>query len=300
MRAPSLLGHGKPPILVTGMPRSGTTWVARLLAGAPGVSLTGREPMNPRGRQYGLGGTLEGWTRLTDPSPRQSLALRGAYSGCNPWVYSRYGRNQSSACLPWVRLVVKDPFALLSIPTIHRLTGAVAVVVYRHPGAALASYRRMGWRPDVSELSQIVEALLESEQTPGVTPPPSKRTDEVGTMSWFWNVLYSIAVHDLVKAPGSVLVSHTELASSGVLAHKAMFSHLDLRWAPTKRKRAPEIDPPVLADPEALHNLHRAPAAVAEEWRQSLTDREIAQIEDATTQTREALERHRLPLLTAH
>ena len=37
--------------------------------------------MNPRGKQYALGGTLDGWTRLTDPTPRQRLLLRAAYRG---------------------------------------------------------------------------------------------------------------------------------------------------------------------------------------------------------------------------
>ena len=65
------------PILVTGVPRSGTTWLARLLAGSPGTALAGREPMNPRGRQYALGGTLTGWARLSDLTP--------ASVGCSDW-----------------------------------------------------------------------------------------------------------------------------------------------------------------------------------------------------------------------
>lgn len=292
----SLHEAGRGPILVTGMPRSGTTWVARLLAQAPGVSLTGREPMNPRGRQYGLGGTLKGWTRLTAPSSRQSFALRSAYAGLNPCVYSRYGRGQWAACLPWVRGVVKDPFALLSIPTIHRLTGAMAVVVYRHPGAALASYRRMGWRPDVSELAPIVEALLKSNPPSGVTPPPSRRGDEVNTMAWFWNVLYSTALHDLTHAPGSILVSHAELASGGIPAQMVVFDHLKLHWVQSKLEKQRDRKPQVAVDQEALHNLDRASGAVAEGWRESLTVDEVERIEDATSQTREALDRHRLPL----
>lgn len=284
------------PILVTGMPRSGTTWVARLLAEAPRTSLTGREPMNPRGRQYGLGGTLDGWARLTTPSVRQSLALRRAYAGRNPWVYSRYGSHQLAAWLPWVRLVVKDPFAVLSIPAIHQVTGAVAVVVYRHPGAALASYRRLGWAPDVCELAPIVEVLQQSGSLPGLPPPPDTG-DEVSAMGWFWAALYSTALQDLSEAPGSVLVSHTELATGGARAHKALFDHLGLPWVQPRRKAATDRAAAAEVDQQALHNLHRAPAAVAEEWRASLTLDEIERIEGVTAQTREALEGSRLPLL---
>lgn len=292
----SALGHAdRRPILVTGMPRSGTTWVARLLAGAPQVALTGREPMNARGRQYALGGTLSGWERLTSPSRRQSLALRTAYAGWNPLVYSRYGRDQWTAPMPWVRLVVKDPFALLSLTTVHRLTGAAAVVVYRHPGAALASYRRMGWSADIPELAPIVQSLLKSGPLPGVSPPPTGRVDEVAAMGWFWSALYGIARHDLAHTPGAVLVSHAELAGGGAVAEQKLFEHLGLRWPPSGQSIGGTGR--VTVDQEALHNFDRPPGAVAEEWRQSLTTQEIAQIEDATEQTREALERHRLPLL---
>ena len=72
------------PILVTGVPRSGTTWLARLLALSPGTALAGREPMNPRGRQYALGGSLDGWTRLTDPSPLPALPAALGVPGVEP------------------------------------------------------------------------------------------------------------------------------------------------------------------------------------------------------------------------
>ena len=131
------------PILVTGVPRSGNTWLARLLALSPGTALAGREPMNPRGRQYALGGSLDGWTRLTDPSPYQRFLLRTAYQGWNPMVFSRFGARQWAGPLPHTRVVVKDPYALLSLRTVVAATGATPVLVYRHPGAVLASYRRV-------------------------------------------------------------------------------------------------------------------------------------------------------------
>ena len=62
---------GRRPILVTGVPRSGTTWLARWLAAGAGMALPGREPMNPHGRSYALAGTLTGWVRLSEPTPRQ-------------------------------------------------------------------------------------------------------------------------------------------------------------------------------------------------------------------------------------
>ncbi|WP_448233555.1 sulfotransferase [Microbacterium lacticum] len=156
---------------MTGMPRSGTTWLSRLLATAPGTALTGREPMNPRERQWALAGSLDGWTRLRDPNGKQARALRRAYRGLAPGVYSSFGFRQWRGPLPNSRLIVKDPFAMLSMPAIHTITGARPVLVYRHPGAMLVSYRRMGWAPDVAELRPHRRGVHPSRRPDGRSDP---------------------------------------------------------------------------------------------------------------------------------
>ena len=220
------------PILVTGVPRSGTTWLARLLAQAPGTALAGREPMNPRGRQYALGGTLDGWARLRRLTPRQRLLLRAAYRGWNPMVYSKYGTRQWAGPLPGTRVVVKDPYALLSMPAVTAATGALPVLVYRHPGAILASYRRVTWRPRLDELAVItrspeVRALgLDLPDVPEGSDPIT-----AAEMGVFWSVLHELALHD-VAASGAVVVAHAELASGGEAAGRGLAERLGLRWSP--------------------------------------------------------------------
>ena len=86
------------PLLVTGLPRSGTTWLARLLAAGPGTALPGREPMNPRGRQFALAGSLPGWSRLDQQlTNAQRRTLRRAYRGWEPRIYGRLGADQWNA-----------------------------------------------------------------------------------------------------------------------------------------------------------------------------------------------------------
>ncbi len=100
---------GRRPVLVTGVPRSGTTWLARELAAARGAALPGKEPMNPRPGQFALAGTLTGWTRLEHPTPAQVATLRRVYRGREPRVLSRYGVKQWAAALPGTTTVVKEP-----------------------------------------------------------------------------------------------------------------------------------------------------------------------------------------------
>ena len=290
-------------ILVTGMPRSGTTWLARLLATGRGTALAGREPMNPRGRQYALAGTLPGWARIETPTSRQRRALRSSYAGLNPLVYSRYGRRQWSAPMPWTRLIVKDPFAMLSVPTIVDVTGATPVLLFRHPGAALASYRRMGWAPDLEELQPLVRTHQQQRPAPEPMAQDLPRPGEVAeaeAMGRFWAALYAMALSDLEQVPQMVVVSHEELASGGPAAGQRLFDSLGLAW--TERSTAElaggERGTPVTeaSTRAGLHDFNRNPSSVARSWRKHVSEEEVDAIESVTADVRARLDGARLSL----
>lgn len=283
------------PVLVTGLPRSGTTWLARQLTRAPGVALAGREPMNPRGNQFGLGGSLDAWTRLPEGCPpRQRRALRRVYRGWEPRAYSRLGVRQWSAPLPWVRVIVKDPFALLSLATITEVTGATPVVLFRHPGALLASYRRMGWAPAVTELAAL--------DLPGATMqcPPSG-ADDVAAMAWFWGTCYRAVLADLTQLPAALLVDHAELSRGGDAALGQLMSWCGLDASRLRSAKAPELattDAPTAPGP-VLHNFRRTVVDVTESWRSRLSTPEAERLEALVATDWETL-RDRRARLDAH
>ena len=284
------------PVLVTGLPRSGTTWLARELTRAPGVALAGREPMNPRGRQFALGGTLDGWSRLREVTPQQRRTLQRVYRGLEPRVYSRYGVRQWSAGLPGTRLVVKDPFALLSVPVVAEVTGAVPVVLFRHPAALFQSYRRMGWTPAVAELRRL------GLTAPDVAPPDAD-TDPLTAMAWFWGAAYSTVLQDLQDVPRALLVDHAELANGGDEALVALLGACGIPG-----DRLSDVPGTALADrlraagrrgeKPTLHNFSRSAADVTEGWRGTLSAEEAARMEELTAQTWAALRSSRLDLHT--
>lgn len=285
------------PILVTGVPRSGTTWLARLLAKSPGTALAGREPMNPRGRQYALGQTLDGWTRLTDLTPKQRFLLRSAYRGWNPFVYSRFGERQWAGPLPRTRVVVKDPYAMLSLPAVASATGATPVLVYRHPGAILASYRRVKWQPRLDELARIVATTSVSERglvLPDIpTPGEASSAEEMGI---FWSVLHEFALADAAIC-GAIVVSHAELATGGVEAGRVLAARLGLKWSPAMTAELSKESSGGALDSTQLHNFDRAPAAVAEEWRSKLPGAETERIEQVSAETLAKVEAARTRLI---
>ncbi|MGH3472837.1 MAG: sulfotransferase [Nocardioidaceae bacterium] len=289
---------GGQPILVTGVPRSGTTWLARLLAAAPHTAMVGREPMNPRHRQYGLGGTLTGWTRLTQPTRRQARALRFAYLGINPYVYGRYGRHQLVAAAPSTRVIVKDPFALLSLAAIAGTTHARPVLVYRHPGAVLTSYRRMGWTADLAELLPTLQASVSC--VPAARGRPPGLSEDAADMCDFWSGLHRLALKDIDLLPDAVVVSHDELSTCGVPAVRRLFEVCDLTWTPkVERSVTAAFGSREQADAlmsAALHNFDRRPEEVSKGWRSKLPAAEAAAVEQATQDVLQDLERRRVRL----
>ena len=285
------------PILVTGVPRSGTTWLARWLADGSHMALPGREPMNPKRGSYALGGTLSGWVRLTSFTPSQRRRVRLAYRGWNPLVYSRYGHRQVAAALPWRRLIIKDPFALLSMPALREVTGAHPVLIYRHPGAVLASYRRMGWTPDLGELRAVMEdARRDGIDLPDI-PPVSETSPEA--MGYFWRTLHEVALTDVERAGIDItIVAHAELATSGEPGGRRLAEHLGVTWTPdmaAELARESQVAPPVM-DTVALHQFDRSPLAVAEAWRGQVDPEEVRTLEAIATTMWRRLEAHRLPL----
>lgn len=297
--------RGAGPILVTGMPRSGTTWLARLLATASGAALTGREPMNPHRRQYRLGGTLRTWTELDQVNPYQRLVLRSAFAGLNPLVFGRYGRRQWIAPLPWSRVIIKDPFAMLSVPTLLRETSTTAVILYRHPGAMLVSYRRMGWQPDLEELDPVLAAHRRRTGSDRARRElgDAAAEGEAVAMGRFWSALYGIALDNMDNLAGQEarvrFVAHEELAGGGADAGRALFDVLGLRWSAAAAGEYAATEPSA-PRPDAhpvLHEFGRAPTAVAGAWRDRLAPEEVLAVERVTEGVRERLHSRRLALL---
>lgn len=245
--------------------------MARLLASSPHTSLPGREPMNPRGRQFALGGTLDTWVRRTTFSTREAAVLRRCYAGRELRTFSRYGIRQWAAPFPATRVVIKDPFAMLSLAAIHDVSGAIPVLLYRHPAAVLASYRRMGWSADTDEIVNL-------------GAPASTGGGDLEAMAAMWRWCHEIALADLDRVTDSVVVSHDLLTTSGSAAQAALFERIGLDLppasAPAAARVSSETGSGVVRD-GGLHDFTRTPDDVANGWRSRLAPDDIEAMERA-------------------
>jgi hypothetical protein len=250
--------------------------------------MLGREPMNPRHGQFALGGRLEGWARLDAPDPATTRTLRRVYAGLEPRTYGRYGIRQWRAAAPGTTLIVKDPFALLSITGVSGSTGAVPVVVFRSAVETLSSYRRMGWTPDTAEFNAIGAHIDDA--------------DQAGAMAQFWSWGYECALESIARLAGAgrttVVVSHAELTAAGPAGQDVLRRALGLDPVGTETTTKGEAATDSRrVDPERLHNFDRTPEEVLAGGRAQVDPAEAARVESLTSETWSRLQDAKLAVL---
>ena len=280
------------PILVTGAHRSGTTWVGKMLALAPGVAYI-HEPFNPRTAaglsparfdryftvvtseneaRYRPG--LEQTVRFRYGLGAQLRSLRGvadvARTGRD---LARVGRNRLTAKRP----LVKDPIALLSAEWLAESFGMDVVVLIRHPAAFAASLKRLGWKHSfatfiqdgrVPEVVRPYEAeIREQAEQPG---------EILAQAALLWRLLYNAVDGYRERHPDWAFVRHEDASAEPVATFERLYAELGLDFTRDAREavaRASAPDNPAeLATP---HAVELDSAASLGRWREDLTAEEV-------------------------
>jgi sulfotransferase family protein len=302
--APAIVGavrvSGGPPILVTGAHRSGTTWVGKMLALAPGVAYL-HEPFNPR-TPAGLSAapfdryftvvTAENEGRYL-PGLERTLAFRfdvGAQlrSQCGPSDLVRAGRDLARTLPPRLtgaRPLVKDPIALLSAEWLAGQFGMQVVVLVRHPAAFAASLKRLGYRHDfgsfvvdgsVPEIVRPYEAeIREQAERPG---------DVLAQASLFWRILYGAVEGYRTRHPDWTYLRHEDASVDPLGTFERLYATLGLEFVPKARREIEQAtsgsdNPAELRNP---HDVKLASAVSLGRWRTQLTPEEIAFLREST------------------
>ena len=289
-----------PPILVTGAHRSGTTWVGKMLALAPGVAYI-HEPFNP-GTSSGISPapfdryftvvTAENEERYL-PGLERTLAFRydvGAQFGSQhaPRDLARAGRDFARSLPPRLtraRPLVKDPIALLSAEWLADRLGMEVVILVRHPAAFAASLKRLGWSHDfgsfladgrLPEIVRPYEAeIREQSERPG---------DVLAQASLLWRILYGAVDGYRTRHPGWTYLRHEDASADPLGTFERLYSKLGLDLVPRARREIERAtsasdNPAELRSP---HDVKLASAASLGRWRAQLTPEEIEQLREAT------------------
>ncbi|MCJ7435853.1 MAG: sulfotransferase, partial [Anaerolineales bacterium] len=157
----------KIPILVTGAHRTGTTWVGKMLAANPQMAYIS-EPLNVLHRPGVLRAPVDRWyayiTKENEgryfPAFQELMAFRyhlldEIRSLRSRKDFLRMGRDASiffNGRLLGQRPLLKDPFAVFSIPWFAERLNCKVVITVRHPAGFASSLKRLNWLFDFSDL----------------------------------------------------------------------------------------------------------------------------------------------------
>jgi Sulfotransferase family len=287
------------PILVTGAHRSGTTWVGKMLALAPGVAYI-HEPFSPRTAaglspagfdRYFTVVTSENQARYR-PGLEQTIRFR---YGLGAQLRSlRGGRDLARiprdlvrverARLSGARPLVKDPIALLSAEWLAETFGMDVVVLIRHPAAFAASLKRLGWKHSFA-------TFIQEGRVPEVVRPyeaeirqQAERPGEIlAQAALLWRLLYNAVDGYRERHPDWAFVRHEDASAEPVATFERLYAQLGLDLTPAAKEaiaRASAPDNPAeLATPYAVE---LDSAASIGRWREDLTAEEVETLRERT------------------
>lgn len=237
-------------IFVTGTPRSGTTFVGKVLSLPLEVDYI-HEPFNP---QVGMPGILD-WYRYVRPTLDSEemqeyhalvkrifsydLKLKGEVPEGDPWlkktakaiVGSRGPFYLRRAKLnPFHRAaVIKDPIGSLLSEYLYLHFGAKPVIVIKHPTSFIASLKRVNWWPNPSRLNDQ-PYLIEDYFADDADFATKEWSDPVLGAAAFWRAIHKMLLAQAAKYPDWQVVTHEQLSQEPISTFQDLYRALELPW----------------------------------------------------------------------
>lgn len=234
-------------LLVTGMPRTGTTAIGNILSlGSNSSSL--HEPFN---FHVGIPGVTSFFEFIDSPElDREKLDryvknIRNLKLRFRDGVFPREkglrkilksftgGRVKHSYHIckltPFLKIIVwKDPFACLISDYLERQHNVDILVTIRSPWATAASFKRMGWGFDIQK---IIDAGLPWKMDIPATDHVPGKSEYVLNASVLWNIIYGNIREWSLNNPSIRVVNIDKVIQNPIETCNEIYSELDLNWS---------------------------------------------------------------------
>ncbi|MEZ0073379.1 sulfotransferase [Planotetraspora sp. GP83] len=237
-----------PPVLVTGLPRSGTSWVGKMLA-ASGRLVYVNEPLNPQhppGHSPGVLDAsvthrfqyicqdnetpwLEAFSRTVALRYRWLAELRRNHRPYDLARMAKYGTAFGIGRLLGRRALLDDPFALFSARWFADRLGCQVVVLVRDPVSFVGSWQRLGWTVYFHEL---LEQPLLVRDHPCVEElrPFIGSQDRIAKAAALWKVARQVTDELAARTTNIKVVSYEQLASAPMDGFRDLYKWCGLPW----------------------------------------------------------------------
>lgn len=290
------------PILITGLHRSGTTWVGRMLAIGSGVAYVS-EPLNVWHRPGVFAANVEHWYTYVckDNESKYLSAFRKTLN----LEYQFWKEIESLRSIKDVarmlrdlvafllgrlrrsRVLLKDPFAIFSTAWFAERLHCEVVIVLRHPAAFVSSLKRLGWLFDFKEL--LAQPLLMRDWLEPFRDEMEQAVensgDVVGQGSLLWRLICYATRRSQERYSNFRVVRHEDLSLQPVMGFEKLYSQLELPFTGSVKAailRATGSNNPREISLDSIYATQLDSLANLENWKQRLTKHEIARIRSLT------------------
>ncbi len=293
------------PILVTGSHRSGSTWVGKLLAAAPGVRYihepfsarpTGSRapgvsaaPCHPRFTTWYTYVTTENESEYRErierivnlryhwlAELREFPTPRGIVNAARQGFSYRASRERGD------RPLIKDPIALMSSEWLASTFNAQVVALIRHPCAFVSSLRRMNWR---FRFESLLSQPLLMRDLLGPFEDEMRRMDAtdhdmIDNGAVIWKILHHVIRTFQERHPDWIYARYEDLAAEPLPGFEALYDQLGLELNARARGTIEEhcYARTPLTDQGEVHRLVRNSSDDAWSWRGRMSAEEVERV----------------------
>ena len=288
------------PILVTGGHRTGTTWVGKMLAADEDVAYIS-EPLNVLHRPGVFRAPVKHWYTYinkeneADYLPAFNELLDFDY---HLWDEIRSIRSRKDFLrmgrdfhifymgnMHGQRALLKDPFAVFSLPWFAEKLNCQVIVTIRHPAAFASSLKRLGWSFDFNDLLNQ-SLLMRDHLEPFRADMQSINADDVvGQAALLWTMIYRIVHMDRERIPSIRVVRHEDLSLDPVPGYRQLYDELGLHFTPKIEQAilsSSSSENPTELSKNKTHSVKLDSRANLDNWKKRLTVDEITRIQKIT------------------
>jgi len=294
------MNESRNPILITGVHRSGTTWVGRMLAADTETAYIS-EPLNVLHRpgvfrarvrhwytyicEENEAGFLEAFRELLNfryDLPQEILALRS-------WKdFLRMGRDFQTFVygdLQGQRVLLKDPFAVFSTPWFAGRLKCRVVFVVRHPAGFASSLKRLNWPFDFRDLLSQPLLMHDHLEPDRIEMEKVSRDDIISQAALLWRMIYRVVYTVCAEHPDFTLVRQEDLSRDPVAGYRQLYESLSLDFTPGVEKTilsSSSSDNPAEVSGKKAHSVKLDSLANIDSWKKRLNGEEISRIRRIT------------------
>lgn len=293
------------PILVTGAHRSGTTWVGKMLAADADTAYIS-EPLNVLHRPGVFRAKVKYWYQYICAENESEFLF--AFHNLLDYDYYlmdeirsirsrkdflRMGRDFMIfyyALERGQRALLKDPFAVFSVPWFMKRLNFKVVITVRHPAAFASSLQRLGWNFDFNDLLSQPLLMRDHLEIYREQMLAIKADDVIGQASLLWKIIYHSVHTTRSPNPDIQVVRHEDFSRDPLNQYRDLYATLRLGFTSRVQKtimNSSSSENPVELSLKKTHSVKLNSIANIKNWKKRLSVEDLKRIRDITAEVSE-------------